>query len=235
METIFFGSTLSKDAPLELELEPGCYFNLTGAMIPPRCLSNEKVYLIVREYNTDDDDDDDSEEEEEEKEKSEEEEPTFVDTPICLLEPGKIDQIQLNLTFSFEQDIIFMIDTKDSRVQVAISAKITEINEDENSVTPTNKKSNLLQLPDRNTNSKQQQQQQQPKQQQNKQNKQQQQQQKSPVEQQPNQQQQNNNKKNQQQPQKQQQQQQQQQNNNKKRENTEHQKNNPKNKKVKQA
>ncbi|EGC38538.1 hypothetical protein DICPUDRAFT_75879 [Dictyostelium purpureum] len=107
----FFGTLVTKDDPMDLQLDEGDVFHLTHAMIDPRSTGTGKVYLqaVISLM-------------EEGEEIEDEEFENEIRVPICMLESGKTEQVSLDLHFNFEQIVKFeLVGSEKSPNTVAIT------------------------------------------------------------------------------------------------------------------
>ncbi|KAF2074821.1 hypothetical protein CYY_003885 [Polysphondylium violaceum] len=107
----FLGIEISKEEPIFLDLDEGQIFNLTHAVIHPDSKGTKKCYVVavVQDGSDSDDEEDFDDEEEQEEEEDQDKEVSVREIPICILEPGKTEQVHLNLLFSSFSLVSFVI------------------------------------------------------------------------------------------------------------------------------
>ncbi|KAN0026269.1 hypothetical protein ACTFIV_007253 [Dictyostelium citrinum] len=116
----FFGTIVTKEDPVNLELDEGDIFHLTKAVIHPKSQGKGKVYLTAVISLIDEEEIEDVDDEEEESPREDE-----IEITIGILEAGKTDQIDLDLHYNFEQIVRFELQAEDGAgYVVALSGSV---------------------------------------------------------------------------------------------------------------
>ncbi|KAN0018904.1 hypothetical protein ACTFIU_008838 [Dictyostelium citrinum] len=115
----FFGTIVTKEDPVNLELDEGDIFHLTKAVIHPKSQGKGKVYLTAVISLIDEEEIEDVDDEEESPREDE------IEITIGILEAGKTDQIDLDLHYNFEQIVRFELQAEDGAgYVVALSGSV---------------------------------------------------------------------------------------------------------------